>query len=113
MGLPVDCRQPRFEVQNCEILLSQLFLRIYAQTMKYAGKGTPQSRFACQLPFQGSLFPLLLWKASPERGGGPLAVEGSSLSQLNFIGRKYNKRFAQRLSKRLPSTSLEKGITRV
>ena len=41
------------------------------------GKGTPQSRFACQLPFQGSLFPLLLWKASPERGGGPLAVEGS------------------------------------
>ncbi len=46
---------------------------------KYAGKGTPQSRFACQLPFQGSLFPLLHWKASPERGGGPLAVEGSSL----------------------------------
>ena len=46
---------------------------------KYAGKGTPQSRFACQLPFQGSLFPLLLWKASPERGEGPLAVEGSSL----------------------------------
>ena len=57
--------------------------------MKYAGKGTPQSRFACQLPFQGSLFPLLLWKASPERGGGPLAVEGSFLSQLNLIGRKY------------------------
>ena len=75
------------------------------------GKGTPQSRFACQLPFQGSLFPLLLWKASPERGGGPLAVEGSSLSQGNFIGCKYNKRFAQRL--RLPSASLEKGITRV
>ena len=58
--------------------------------MKYAGKGTPQSRFACQLPFQGSLFPLLRWKASPERGGGPLAVEGSSTSQLNFIGRKCN-----------------------
>ena len=57
---------------------------------KYAGKGTPQSRFACQLPFQGSLFPLLLWKASPERGGGPLAVEGSSMSQGNFIGRKYS-----------------------
>ena len=52
------------------------------------GKGTPQSRFACQLPFQGSLFPLLLWKASPERGGGPLAVEGSSTSQGNFIGPK-------------------------
>ena len=61
--------------------------------MKYAGMGTPQSRFACQLPFQGSLFPLLLWKASPERGGGPLAVEGSSererASPVNRTDREY------------------------
>ena len=39
------------------------------------GKRTPQSRFACQLPFQGSLFVCCTSKASPERGGGPLAVE--------------------------------------
>ena len=37
---------------------------------------TPQSRFACQLPFQGSLFRCSASKASPERGGGPLAVVG-------------------------------------
>ena len=39
------------------------------------GKRTPQSRFACQLPFQGSLFVCCTSKASPEKGGGPLAVE--------------------------------------
>ena len=57
--------------------------------MKYAGKGTPQSRFACQLPFQGSLFSFSFGKPPLKGEGGPLAVEGSFLSQLNLIGRKY------------------------
>ena len=53
------------------------------------GKGDPSVTLRVPAPLSGEPFPLLLWKASPERGGGPLAVEGSSLSQLNLIGRKY------------------------
>ena len=50
--------------------------------------GDPSVTLRVPAPLSGEPFPLLLWKASPERGGGPLAVEGSSTSQGNFIGPK-------------------------
>jgi len=44
-------------------------------------------------PLSGEPFFILLWKASPERGGGPLAVEGSSererASPVNRTDREY------------------------
>ena len=52
--------------------------------------GDPSVTLRVPAPLSGEPFPLLLWKASPERGGGPLAVEGSSPSQGNLIGRAYH-----------------------
>ncbi len=56
-------------VNEKSLFIFMVFSPLYSRTMKYAGMGTPQSRFACQLPFQGSLFPCSFGKP-PLKGEG-------------------------------------------